>query len=145
MDNQDQRKLPRFVRFAPLILGVCLVLSCSSGDYPALTESPGAGFEPLFNGTDFTGWDIGREDGAWVVEDGIIHCKGEPRDPYLITTGKEYANFDFYAEFKVSEGCNSGIFYHIPQAGRQSKLGFETQILDDAGDPSEQEFHRLNL
>jgi len=43
----------------------------------------------------------------------------------------DYENFEFYAEFNVSKGCNSGIFYHVPLAGRQSRLGFETQIMDD--------------
>jgi len=119
--------------FAASILCACFVQSCSTADYPAQTEAPGPGFYALFNGSDFTGWNTGREDGAWVVEDGLIHCKGEPRDPYLILTEKDYENIDFYAEFKVSKGCNSGIFYHVPRAGRESKLGFETQILDDAG------------
>ena len=37
----------------------------------------------------------------------------------------------------MSEGCNSGITFHLPifGAGRESKLGFETQILDDSGKP----------
>ena len=112
-----------------------LVFSCSQPDYPAQTQSPGAGFYALFNGKDMSGWNLGvdPEESSWSVVDGIIHCKGEPRNPYLITTEKDYENFEFYAEFKVSRGCNSGIFYHIPLAGRQSRLGFETQILDDSG------------
>ena len=101
-----------------------------------LAVSPGPDHYSLFNGRDFTGWNIGGvepDESAWYAEGGEIHCKGIQRSPYLILTEKDYENFDFYAEFKVSKGCNSGIFFHVPLAGRQSRLGFEAQILDDHG------------
>ncbi|MCE5249651.1 DUF1080 domain-containing protein [bacterium] len=109
--------------------------SCEKPISP-FTEAPGPDFHALFNGRDFTGWNIGNvkpDENAWSVEDGVIHCKGEPRIPYLILTEKDYENFEFYGEFKVSKDCNSGIFFHVPLAGRESRLGFETQILDDSG------------
>ena len=104
-------------------IAILTAISCGEKDYPSLLESPGPDYYGLFNGIDFSGWNIEPDNGAWIVTDGVIHCKGEPRMPYLIITEKDYENFDFYAEFKVSEGCNSGIFYHIPLAGRQSRLG----------------------
>lgn len=107
-------------------------ISCSR-DYPAQVEAPGPEYASLFNGADFSGWNIEPDDGAWVVRDGLIHCNGTPAEPYLITTTQSYANFDFYAEFRVSDDCNTGIFYHVPEAGRQSRIGFESQILDDSG------------
>jgi len=125
-----------FLYFVLPLVTILLSTSCE-GPKPVidLTVSPGPGYVSLFNGTDFTGWNMGGvkpEEGAWFVVNGLMHCKGKPSRPYLILTEKDYENFDFYAEFKVSRGCNSGIFYHIPLAGRQSRLGFETQILDDA-------------
>ncbi|MBT4485281.1 MAG: DUF1080 domain-containing protein [Candidatus Latescibacteria bacterium] len=122
-----------------LILSITILFTTScdrAKPVPDLSESPEEGFYRLFNGTDFTGWNIGGvepDEIAWYAENNVIHCKGEPRSPYLILTEKDYENFDFYAEFKVSKGCNSGIFFHIPLAGRQSYLGFEAQILDDSG------------
>ena len=101
----------------------------------ALAEPPGPGFVPLFNGRDFTGWFILPDRGAWVAEAGEIHCLGKPGMPYLIRTVKEYENFEFIAEFNVSKNCNTGIFFHVLSAGRESRLGFEAQILDDAGTP----------
>lgn len=132
------RKSAAIVLLVLIIMMFTLASSCGRIDYPAQTEPPGPGFYALFNGRDFSGWDIGVRDpgeGAWRVENALIYCKGEPRAPYLILTEKEYENFEFYGEFMVSEECNSGIFYHIPLAGRQSRLGFETQILDDCGKP----------
>jgi len=96
-------------------------------------EAPGLEFSPLFNGSDKSGWIIEPDRGTWVVEDSALYCKGFPREPYLILTENSYENFDFRAQFKVSPGCNSGIFFHVPFSGRQSKIGFEVQILDDAG------------
>lgn len=127
--------LHRWLCLMLCIAGMVMLSSCAQ-DYPAQNEPPGPGFQALFNGSDFTGWNFGEynvEDTSWSIQDGVMYCAGEPRVPYLILTEKEYGNFEFYAEFKVSKGCNSGIFYHVPLAGRQSFLGFETQILDDAG------------
>ena len=119
------------------LITILMINSCIESDYPALSEPPGTDYYALFNGRDFTGWDIGDAEpgeGAWIVVDGVIHCKGKPFKPYLILTEKDYENFDFYAEFKIVKGCNSGIFYYVPLAGRESRLGFETQILDDHGE-----------
>ena len=126
--------MTRHFSFAPcalLTLSVLLIVT-SCAEYNQ-TEPPGPDFYSLFNGSDLSGWNIEPDEGAWYAENGWIHCKGEPQTPYLILTEKEYENFEFYAEFKVSKECNSGIFFHVPKAGRQSRLGFEAQILDDAG------------
>ena len=112
---------------------ILLAVSSCSRDFPEQSEAPGPEYSALFNGSDFTGWNIEPDEGAWIVRDGLIHCNGTPANPYLITTVQSYSNFDFYAEFRVSDDCNTGIFYHVPEAGRQSRIGFESQILDDSG------------
>jgi len=92
-------------------------------------------FIPLFNGKDFTGWNIEPDLGAWHVEEGLIICKGVPKDPYLILTNREYENFELYADFRMSQNCNSGILFSQLDRGwaRESYVGFEIQISDDAG------------
>ncbi len=126
-------------RFAWLLLAA---LSCQSvqenkGSPQFLFQSPGDGFKPLFNGHDLSGWNIQPDSGAWVAESGEIRCSGRDVPPYLIRTEREYENFELFAEFKFDQGCNSGIFIHapIPGAGRESRVGFEVQIMDDAGSP----------
>lgn len=125
-----------FVRVIFLLLLALILNSCKQTlTISPFSEAPGPDFVALFNGKDFTGWNIEPDSGAWVVEDGMIRCKGFPLVPYLIQTMKEYENFDFYAEFNIVPGCNSGIFFHVPPivAGRSSRLGFEVQIIYDAG------------
>lgn len=97
------------------------------------------GFVPLFNGSDFTGWDINPDRGAWKVEDGVMHCYGKPNVPYVILTRRKFENFELMLEFKMSPRCNSGIMVHQAERGwgRESRIGMELQISDDAGkDPS---------
>ncbi len=100
------------------------------------SSTPPKGFVSLFNGADFSGWNIQPDSGAWHVKDGLIQCKGRPRVPYAILTQKKYENFELYVDFNMSKGCNSGIFLHVPESGRESRVGCELQIQDDYGKPA---------
>ena len=76
---------------------IILANSCDKSELVFdLSKSPGPGYTLMFNGKDFTGWKDIQEDGAWLVENGLIHCKGKPGEPYLILTENDYENFDFY-------------------------------------------------
>jgi hypothetical protein len=81
----------------------------------------------LFNGTDLTGWET--KEGNWVVKDGeIARVKG---GAYLWTK-EQYGDFVLELEFKVSKGCNSGVFFRAdPKDPVQN--GFEIQVMDSAG------------
>jgi hypothetical protein len=93
------------------------------------------GFTSLFNGKDFTGWDIQPDKGAWKVENGVMHCYGKPNDPYFIISEKKYENFELYLDFRMSAKCNSGVTIHLIERyhGRESRMGMEIQVSDDAG------------
>jgi hypothetical protein len=93
------------------------------------------GFTSLFNGRDFTGWDIQPDKGAWKVEDGVMHCYGKPNDPYFIISERKYENFELYVDFRMSARCNSGVTIHLIERyhGRESRMGMEIQVGDDAG------------
>ncbi len=75
-----------------------------------------AGFKPLFNGKDFTGWRFsgGKEDGAreaanWKVQDGLILLTGGS-EPHLATY-QEYADFEFRLQWRaLRDPYNSGLF-----------------------------------
>jgi hypothetical protein len=94
-----------------------------------LEEGIGAGFEPIFNGRDFTGW-TGPLD-AYEVVDGAIRCK--PRKAGNIHTTEEYGDFAVSLEFKMPPKGNNGLAIRYPggrlNAGREGMT--EIQILDD--------------
>src|SRR6478672_7372098 len=71
-----------------------------------------AGFTPLFNGKDLTGWKIhGGNIKAWGVEKGLLYVAqparqkpGGKEQPFWLMTEKEYGDFELRLEFKVPEG-----------------------------------------
>ncbi len=84
-----------------------------------------AGFTPLFNGKDLSGW-VGDTAG-YSVKDGVIVCKPGGN---LYTAG-EYADFAFRFEFKLTPGANNGLGIRSPLGGDSAYSGMEIQILDD--------------
>jgi hypothetical protein len=87
----------------------------------------------LFDGNTLTGWKTVNGKGAWSAADGCIRCEG--RGDAWLRTEKEYANFVLRLEYAIAKGGNSGVFIRVPEEGRSSRIGFEVQILDDAGKP----------
>jgi len=85
------------------------------------------GFVPLFNGKDLTGW-TGDTKG-YVVEDGVIVCKPGGN----LYTEKEFGDFIFRFEFKLTPGANNGLAVRGPIGGGAYN-GMELQILDNTAD-----------
>ena len=87
-----------------------------------------AGFKPVFNGKDFTGW-AGPLDN-YQVNNGAVLCK--PGKGGTIYTQDEYTNFVARVEFKLPPGGNNGLAIRYPGAGDTAYLGMcESQVLDD--------------
>jgi len=84
------------------------------------------GFIPLFNGQDLTGWT--GHTSAYRVEDGKLVGGGS------IYAAKQYSDFVFRFEFKLTPGANSGVAIRSPMAGTAAYTGMEIQILDDTAD-----------
>ncbi len=84
-----------------------------------------AGFVPLFNGKDTTGWHLRRKDGhnSWTIDGGVLKNtvnKGEHGTD--LVTDKKFWNFTVRYEFQVPDNSNSGFYLR----GRH-----EIQILGD--------------
>jgi hypothetical protein len=117
-----------FVVFASL---AAVAMGVPQGDEP--------GFTPLFNGKDFTGWVYGRRASAaenrsgqgYQIENGVIFSTKE--DGGNLYTEKEYADFVFRFEFKLTENANNGIGIRAPLEGDAAYVGMEIQVLDDGG------------
>ncbi len=86
-----------------------------------------AGFVSLFNGQNLDGW-IGATKG-YQVADGTLVCpkKGGGN----LYTEKEYGDFEFRFDFKLSAGANNGLGIRTPSKGNAAYAGMELQILDN--------------
>lgn len=92
--------------------------------------------QSLFDGKTLIGWRMAQNDSvpgtSWSAENGEIifdPSKGHGSD---IVTTRMFKDFDFSAEFKISEGGNSGIKYFLLP---NTNLGCEFQIIDDSKHP----------
>ncbi len=105
------------------------------------------GWVLLFDGKTSEGWRGYKKDhfpSGWKIIDGSIMCAGSGRGEAGSKEGgdiiydKKFKNFTLSLEWKISEGGNSGIFYHV-QEGEQYKAPYETapeyQLIDDIGFP----------
>jgi hypothetical protein len=97
------------------------------------------GFTTLFNGKDLTGWVYGtRKNGVenksgegYQVENGVFYSTKE--DGGNLYTAKEYADFIFRFDFKLTGNANNGIGIRAPLEGDAAYVGMEIQMLDDGG------------
>jgi Domain of Unknown Function (DUF1080) len=72
----------------------------------------------------------------WKIDDGAIHL-AEKGGGYIVTK-KEYESFELQLEWKISEGGNSGIIFHVlenDQVTQPWHSGPEMQVLDNAKHP----------
>lgn len=106
-----------------------------------LTEAEkAAGWKLLFNGRDFTGWHNFKQPGVrpgWEVKDGLLIC-ADPRNAGDIVTTDQYDSFELHLDYNISTAGNSGIMYHVTEAGNAVwATGPEFQLEDnkEAADP----------
>ncbi|HNY27315.1 MAG TPA: DUF1080 domain-containing protein [Candidatus Sumerlaeota bacterium] len=89
------------------------------------------GFVTLFNGKDMTGW-VGNTKG-YVAEDGRIVVHPELQGGNLYTE-KEYSDFVFRFEFKLTPGANNGVGIRAPLEGDAAYGAMELQIIDNTAE-----------
>jgi hypothetical protein len=128
---QGGARQPRTMKTLP-IAAVLALAACSS------TPPTEPGFTSLFNGQDLTGWIYGKDGKAdaksgagYRVRDGVLYCTKE--DGGKLYTVKEYANFVFRFEFRLTPNANNGIGIRAPLEGDPAYVGMEIQVLDDSG------------
>ncbi|MFV0391111.1 MAG: DUF1080 domain-containing protein [Paludibacteraceae bacterium] len=132
-----------------LVLGTfgLFLASCASSPYNKLTKEEVAdGWQLLFDGKTLDGWrDYNRDKltAPWFVEDGAIQAKGSGEDAHgYIVTDKIYENFELVWDWKIAEGGNSGMLYHVvenPAFGVPYVTGPEYQLIDNIGFPEKLE------
>jgi len=104
---------------------------CYAQDNPnTLTDDEKSeGYTLLFNGQNLDGWTGNKE--SYIVEDGqiVIYPKGEGGGN--LYTEKEFADFIFRFEFKLTPGANNGLGIRAPKSGNTAYEGIELQIIDN--------------
>jgi hypothetical protein len=106
------------------------------------------GWVLLFDGQTLEGWRDFMGDSlnsaTWMVEKRTLSSQGTGNDSTgYIVTEKEYENFEICFDWKIAEGGNSGLLYHVlerPGVSVPYLSGPEFQIIDDKGfaDPLEE-------
>lgn len=92
-----------------------------------LVETGEDGFQPIFNGRDFSGWAGPLEN--YEIQDGAISCK--PDKGGTIYTTETYGDFGVRLEFKLPPGGNNGLAIRYPGQGDTAYGGMcELQVLD---------------
>ena len=128
------------------LLTACVALllmmtGCKSAESCSACENTSADdagkWEVLFDGTStdaFRGWKKeGFPEKGWEIKDGALH-KIPKAGGGDILTKKKYDSFELTWEWKVAEGANSGVMYHVAEGdglGATYFTGPEYQILED--------------
>jgi hypothetical protein len=97
-----------------MIKNMCLVLAIVFV-MPAFAEEPE--LKPLFNGSDFNGWQEPDNNIWWHIDDGILLAKSDPgQKGSILWTSKEYTDFILQLDFRFGPGTiDSGVFIRKEQ------------------------------
>jgi hypothetical protein len=105
-------------------------------------EEAANGWKLLWDGKTTDGWRGAKlttfPAGGWKIDNGVLKVLNsngaESTNGGDIVTIKKYKNFELSADFKITDGANSGIKYFVDtelNKGEGSSIGCEFQILDD--------------
>jgi hypothetical protein len=126
-------------------LFVVIALGCAQNENKVSEENgltggeKEEGWQLLFDGKSmehFRGFRKDEVPEGWQIEDGAITLAGKGAGD--IITREQYGDFDFSIDWKIAEGGNSGIFYHVSEDTAYANTynsGPEMQILDDERHP----------
>ena len=88
-------------------------------------------FKPLFNGTNFNGWQEPENNIWWTIENGVLVAKSDPEEKgSTLWTSKEYADFALKLEFRFGPGpVDSGVF--VRKETEQIQIGISGSLRRD--------------
>jgi hypothetical protein len=98
-------------------------------------DEKAAGWRLLFDGKELKGWSNFKRDSikpGWQVKDGTLACV-DPHNAGDIVTADQFDWFELQLDYNISEGGNSGIMFHVSDAGGAVwATGPEIQLEDNA-------------
>ncbi len=145
----DHKATKKTIRtFLAATLGVALLIPAYAWQPPAGAAKPrpggrgpraavpddNTGFVPIFDGKTLENWD--GEPGFWRVEDGVLtgETTAEKQlklNTFIIWRGGTTADFEFKAEFRLTETANSGVQYRstaLPDVGKYVLKGYQADM-----------------
>lgn len=94
-----------------------------------------AGWKLIFDGKSLGGWSNFKKSTikpGWQVKDGTLACV-DPHNAGDIVTAEKFGAFELQLDFKMAQGANSGIIYHVAEEGGAVwATGPEIQLEDNA-------------
>ncbi|HYR59548.1 MAG TPA: DUF1080 domain-containing protein [Chthoniobacteraceae bacterium] len=101
-------------------------------------DSPGKGWQSLFDGKTLDGWKASEGPGTFVVENGEIIVHGKRSHLFYLgpVHDHDFKNFELKADVMTRQGANSGVYFHTEwqEKGFPDK-GFEVQVNNTHKDP----------
>lgn len=113
-----------------------LFLGCKTPKAPTASS----GWVTLFDGKTLNGWHSYLKPEAspkWKIEQQCLVLTEKGAGDLL--TDREYEDFELALEWKISEGGNSGIIYHVHESSAfktADQTGLEMQVLDNERHPN---------
>lgn len=95
-------------------------------------EEKNDGFEVLFDGRNLDKWTGNTTD--YIVEDKVLVIYPDRGGKGDLFTKKEYSDFIFRFEFKLTPGANNGLGIRAPLEGVAAFDGIELQIIDNTAE-----------
>jgi hypothetical protein len=142
--NIKKKIMKTKILFVCVVMAGIFLVSCKSGEKNnVLTAAEEAeGWKLLFDGKTLNGWRDYNGDSLtapWTVEDGTIRALGGGSDASgYIVTDEIYENFELVWDWKIAEGGNSGVLYHVvehPKFNVPYITGPEYQLIDEENFP----------
>jgi len=127
----------KLLLFITILISGCAVILFSSQSSSSENE-----WISLFDGETTEGWrgyNSNEMPPGWTAKNGMLmfDTELELEQNYkggkdIIYGNEEFDDFEFYVEWKIPIGGNSGIFYHIKEGyGGPSEISPEYQLIDD--------------
>ncbi len=140
MDNYWDRSIPIFPKGTielqahgtDLAFRDIYVREIDATGFNLTKEEKAEGFVSLFNGVDLTGWVGNKVD--YRAVNGEIKISGGNGSHGNLFTEKEYKDFVYRFEFKLTPGANNGLGIRAPLEGDAAYEGMELQILDNTAE-----------
>ena len=115
------------------------LLKITAAEVPAINSltaaDKSAGWQLLFDGQTFSGWHNFKKDGirpGWQIKEGALVC-ADPHKAGDIVTTAQFDWFELQLDYNISEAGNSGIIFHVTEAGNAVwATGPEFQLEDNA-------------